>query len=322
VNRRKNKDTQKQSVMEPKRILSVDIGGSKLLTALADVSADGRVSFSGKVRRALGPGHGKSEILAAVEEAVDETLLQACGKGEFDGVGVTIPGLADSRTGTWLYAPFSGIRDFPIADELRRLYGKPVYAENDVNACAWAEYLFGACRGINDFLWITVSNGIGGGLVLGGKIFPGHFGCAAEVGHLKVVDGGALCGCGGHGCLEAEAAGPAIARRYAERTGTAPRPSALEVAEAARHGDVAAIEVYRQTGWLLGKGAALAANLLNPAAIIFGGGVAQSFDLFIEEIEKKFKSDIIMFANKDVQILKTQLGYEAGLFAAASLVYR
>ena len=98
--------------------------------------------------------------------------------------------------------------------------------------------------------------------------------------------------------------------------------SALEIAGAARQGEPAAIEVYRQTGSLLGKAAALAANLLNPAAIIFGGGVSESFDLFRESLENQFKSDIMSFANKDVRILKTQLGYEAGLFAAASLLYR
>ena len=305
--------------MHPKRILAVDIGGSKLLTALASVAAGGHVSFSGRVRRELDRRFGKAEILDAAFRACDETLRAA--DGGFDAVGITIPGLADPETGTWLYAPFSGIRDFPVAEEFRRRYAKPVAAENDVNACAWAEHIFGACREIDDFLWITVSNGVGGGLVLGGKIFRGAFGSAAEVGHFKVAENGAPCGCGGRGCLEAEAAGPAISRRYAEMTGRA-GVSALEIAGAARQGEAAAIEVYRQTGNLLGKAAALAANLLNPAAIVFGGGVSESFDLFRESLENRFRSDIMSFANKEVRLLKTQLGYEAGLFAAASLRYR
>ena len=307
--------------MEPKRILAVDIGGSKLLTAMADVSAEGEVSFSGEVRRDLAAGLGKDEIFAAVTDAVDRTLLLTGAGNGFDALGVTIPGLADPKTARWLYAPFSGIRDFPIGELLARKYNCPVCGENDVNACAWAERLFGACRGVDDFLWVTVSNGIGGGLVLGGKIFAGHFGCAAEFGHLKVVDGGALCGCGGHGCLEAEAAGPAIARRYAQKTGKEGL-SARDIAEAARRGDPDAREVFRKTGELLGKGAAAAANLLNPEAIVFGGGVAEAFDLFREGLKEKFNADIMTFANKNIRILKTELGYEAGLFAAASLPYR
>lgn len=308
-------------VIEPKRILAVDIGGSKLLTALADVSAQGKVSFSGKVRRELAAGLGKEEIFSAVTDAVDRTLSLVGAEDGFDALGVTIPGLADPKTARWIYAPFSGIRDFPIGERLARKYRRPVCGENDVNACAWAERLFGACRGIDDFLWVTVSNGIGGGLILGGKIFAGHFGCAAEFGHLKAVEGGALCGCGGRGCLEAEAAGPAIARRYALLTGNEGF-SARDVAEAARRGDADAREVYRKTGELLGKGAAAAANLLNPEAIVFGGGVAESFDLFVGGLIEKFNSDIMTFANKNVRILKTELGYEAGLFAAASLPYR
>ena len=308
-------------MLQPKTILAVDIGGSKLLTALAEVSAGGEVSFSGEVRRELAAGLGKEDILAEVTAACDRTLSLTGAAGNFDALGVTIPGLADPKTALWIYAPFSGIRDFPIGAQLGRIYAKPVYGENDVNACAWAEHLFGACRETGDFLWVTVSNGIGGGLVLGGKIFAGHFGCAAEFGHLKVADGGALCGCGGHGCLEAEAAGPAIARRYARLTGKEGL-SARDVAEAARRGEAEALEVYRKTGELLGKGAAAAANLLNPEAIVFGGGVAESFDLFAGGLEEKFRSDIMTFANKNVRILKTELGYNAGLFAAASLPYR
>ncbi len=307
--------------MQPKRILAVDIGGSKLLTALAEVSAGGNVSFSGEVRRELTRGLGKEDIWAETAGAADRTLELTGAGNAFDCIGVTIPGLADPAGAVWIYAPFSGIRDFPIGGKLRRKYNKPVYGENDVNACAWAERLFGACRGVDDFLWVTVSNGIGGGLVLGGKIFAGHFGCAAEFGHLKVTEGGALCGCGGHGCLEAEAAGPAIARRYAQMTGKEGF-SARDIAEAARRGEAEALEVYRITGELLGKGAAMAANLLNPEAIVFGGGVAQSFDLLLGGMEKKFKSDIMTFANKNVRIMKTRLGYEAGLFAAASLPFR
>lgn len=304
--------------MSQKKILAIDIGGSKLLTGIVESDETGNASVSRKIRCDFKIGMGKEEIFAEVVRAAEESL----GSLETDGIGVTIPGLADPQTGRWVYAPFSGIRDFPIGERLAEHFGKPVFAENDVNACAWAEHIFGVCRKINDFLWVTVSNGIGGGLVLGRKIFPGHFGCAAEIGHCRIKENGAKCGCGGRGCLEAEAAGPAISRRYAERIGKPVSLSAREIADLAKSGNAAAQETFNETGALLGKGLALAANLINPEAIVIGGGVAESFNLFAPSMEKSFRNDIMKFANKDVKIYKTGLGYEAGLFAAASLLYR
>ncbi len=203
-------------------ILALDLGGSKMLSALVDVveSADGgrKTELRGVARRTLTKDAGRDGVWAAILDATAETF-EKTGESWDDvaSIGATIPGVADPSRGYWVYAPFSGIADFPLADELRARFGKPVFADNDVNACAWAEKVFGACQGVDNFVWITISNGIGGGLVLDGKVYAGKFSGAAEIGHFNVVEsGGALCGCGNRGCLEATAAGPGIARRYRE----------------------------------------------------------------------------------------------------------
>ena len=319
--------------MKNEKILAIDIGGSKMLTAIITVKEkEGRRSgeVTGCEKMILDRTSTKADILAGIEKLVPETLRHSgTDWSEIENIGVTIPGIADPVNGIWVYAPFSGIGDFPIVEEIRRRFNRPVFSENDVNACAWAEKIFGVCQEVNDFLWITISNGIGGGLVLNGRIYPGTFSGAAEIGHFNIVENGALCGCGNHGCLEAEAAGPGIARRFREVIETSPdrqqwnlpEVTARTIADAARTGNPVALAVYNQTGHYLGRAAAMAANLINPARIVFGGGVASSFDLLRPELEKTFWEQVFRNVNKKVVLEQTGLGYEAGLFAAAAMTY-
>ncbi len=304
-----------------------------MLTALAVISGDSgneRCELTGIAKEPLYKDSGKEGVSTAIDRLIRQTFSQTgIDWDDIARIGVTIPGLADRNRRYWIYAPFSGIRDFPIGALLEKKYGKKVYAENDVNACAWAEKIFGVCRNTNDFLWITVSNGIGGGLVLRGDVYSGAFGGAAEFGHLCVVENGHRCGCGNRGCLEAEAAGPGIARRFIEQIAQLPpdqqkqfgieNPTAESIARAARNGNKVALQTYDQTGYYLGRAAAWAANLINPAKIIIGGGVAGAFDLFYPEMEKTFRAQSFQSVNSKLIFEKTGLGYEAGLFAAASL---
>jgi len=313
------------------KILALDIGGSKLIAA--KVSVDGsRFEIHSTAHRTLSADCSKERLLTLIDEAVAEL-----GNMDFERIGVTIPGLADPNQGLWVYACFSGIRNFPIAKILSKQYGKPIAVENDVNACALAEKKFGKCRDINDYLWITVSNGIGGGLVLNNNIYPGHFGGAAEIGHFGVVDSldgcqpPIQCGCGHFGCLEAEAAGPGIAKRYTwqfqaqKKRNPAlselifPPCTAQKVAESARNGDELALSVFETTGFLLGKAVSYAVNLLNLEMVVFGGGVSLSFDLLLPSLEKSFRSRLFQSANPSVRLEQTGLGYNAGLAGAAAI---
>ena len=353
-------DKMSEKTTKKTSILALDLGGSKMLSALVDVSesADGGRStkLRGVARRALTQDAGRDGVWAAILDATAETFGKTGESWDaVDSIGATIPGVADPKRGYWVYAPFSGIADFPLADELRAQFGKPVFADNDVNACAWAEKVFGVCQDVDNFVWITISNGIGGGLVLDGKVYAGKFSGAAEIGHFNVVEnGGALCGCGNRGCLEATAAGPGIARRYRELVkdvfdgidaassglradwlrylestnananaglALAQSATAASIADEARRGNPLAVEVYNATGRYVGRAASYAANLVNPEKIVIGGGVAGSFDLFYPALWETFERCLFKATNKALTVEKTGLGYEAGLMGAASLAF-
>ena len=310
-------------------ILALDIGGSKVMSAVATVLEDSghkTCTVDRIVKKSLAPDTDAARLFDEIHSLLpDEETIRRC-----DAVGVNVPGLADPKTGMWIYAPFSGIRDVPIARILsERIAGKPVAIDNDVNACALAEKLFGICTEIDDFLWITISNGIGGGLVLDGKVYRGHGGNAGEFGHLILVENGALCGCGNRGCMEAEAAGPGIARRFRDelekRCGKVSeefqRKSALtaaEIADLARQGDPIALDVYQTTARLIGQAASYAVNLLNLPMIVLGGGVSGAFDLLAPEVTQTLHRFAFQAANRDVRVEKTALGYEAALVGAAA----
>lgn len=303
------------------KILALDIGGSKLLAAVAQTEGS-RCEFGPIAHRKL-----SAEVDAALLLSVIGDVVAELDTDDFQRIGVTIPGLADPEAGLWVYAPFSGLRDFPIVRELAKRFGdRPIAIDNDVNACAWAEKQFGAARNLDDFLWITVSNGIGGGLVLNGRLYRGAFGSAAEIGHFGVVDqNGFPCGCGNIGCLEAEAAGPGMARRYAARLHATHKDttlSAREICERAREGDELARHVVETTGALLGKAVGYAVNLLNLQAVFFGGGVMESFDLFAPSLTRAFHRQLFRQANETVRLERSALGYHAALAGATALARR
>lgn len=305
-----------------KRVLAIDIGGSKMLAGIVRVcDVNGKLNF--EILQALDeklPGEmTEMGILEEIGKLSDE-LLKTYPLESLESVGVTIPGLADDRI--WIYAPFSGIQNFAIVEALETRFQKPIFIENDVNACAIAEGIFGACREVRDFIWLTVSNGIGGGIVLNGEIYRGALGFSGEFGHLCVVEDGEPCGCGKRGCLEAECAGPGISRYYAKRTGTGEMVPASEIARRAHAGEEAARETYQREGRVLGKALANAANILNPAKIILGGGVMRAWDLFYPTLEAEFKKTIFRRANDSVTIEPTALGYEAALLGAVALTMK
>ena len=293
-------------------ILAIDIGGSQ--TAAGIVDGDGNVLCCEKER--LPAGTDKDSLLAVIKS----NCAKITGNYDFDRIGMTIPGLADTKNGVWIYAPFSGINNFPIAEIIGGMYNKRVYIENDVNACAVGEKRFGCCKDINDFIWITVSNGIGGAVFADGRLYAGHGGNAGEIGHIKVRDDDNrdfLCGSGDYNCAEAVAAGPGIAKRYNKLTGGS--LTAEQIAGKARGGDTASQTILYETGYYIGKALSGAVNILNPEAVIFGGGVSQSFDLIEPGIKAALSGYMFKAANKDIKLMQTALKYNAALIGAAAI---
>lgn len=290
--------------------LCLDIGGSKYLVGM--VARDGTILAS---RKGSWPELTESAILDIVcSEA--EAIMQEAGETPVS-CGITIPGLADPVRGMWVEAQFSGIRNFPVCDEVSARLGLPCFCDNDAQAYSLAEMIFGSCRNEKDFIYVNVSNGIGGSVVSGGQLVYGARGAAGEFGHCVVVPDGRPCKCGSCGCLEMYAAGPAIARNYLEAGGST--ADAKEIADRARSGEALARDIYTREGFLLGSVIAKAVNILNPAKVVLGGGVAGAFDLFGPSLKQTVQNEVYTSANPDVEILPTPLGYMAGLYSAAAI---
>ncbi len=336
-------------------ILCIDIGGSHLMAGVAQVNLTsasvnsdnsdntgdpipepGAASVSDGPRLELTwnqtssnpelpPHASKDQILETIYSVVRELDISSC-----ERIGITIPGLTDPQTGVWVYAPFSGIHNFPIAQTVSEKFGSlPVNIENDVNACALAERYFGVCRDCPDFLWITVSNGIGGGLVLNGDIYSGNLGNAGEIGHFCVNESSQYqCGCGHFGCLEIEASGRAIAAKYQDRRAhepnqASPAPaSAKQIAQWAREGQPLAREVFDEAGRYIGRAASYAVNLLNIQRVVLGGGVSGAFDILFPVMSATFCRMVFQAANPQARIEQTGLGYQAALAGAAAIAWR
>jgi glucokinase len=315
-------------------VLAIDIGGTKTLVGLVD--AQGTIQAQ---RRLTTDITGTAEThLAKCMEAAKACLIDAGRlKADVSGVGVTVPGLADRLRGVLVHAPYAGWNEVPVKAVLQNEWADtPVEIANDVNACALGELTFGNGRKFNHFIWVTVSTGIGSGIVVDRQIFEGESMIAGELGHVIVEwENGMPCGCGHTGCLEAHASGTAI-RRMAERTiAESDRGaelarfimdcnldvSAESVAQAARSGIKEALEIYETAGRYLGRAFSYAANLLNPGGIVVGGGVSLALDLLAPAMRKTYRSSVIGESNRRIPIVPTSLGYEAGLLGAASLVY-
>lgn len=235
----------------------------------------------------------------------------------FSACGVAVPGLCDYKSGRWLYSPFSGLGDIPIAQLISHMTKLPTFADNDVNISALAEKHFGVCKDIDDFLWITVSNGIGGGLYLGGELYRGQGLSAGEIGHFIVEENGRKCGCGNYGCLEAHASGASIAAIYQEKTGAV--ISAKEISDLARKGDKTALSVWQSAGHYIGKAVSYAVNLLNIDTVVLGGGAAEAFDLLQPAAMATLDKLVFKKANERVKILHSAPGRFAALKGCAAL---
>jgi len=315
--------------MAGQAVVGVDVGGTKTLLALVDPG--GGVLAR---RRVETPQRGPEDFVQVLVGEL-EALLEQAGRRREDvlGLGVGAPGPLDPQSGVVFEPPnLAGWRDVPLAAMLQEAAGIPTWVENDANAAALAEAWVGVGRGVRDLIYITVSTGIGGGLILDGELYHGVSGTAGEVGHMTVEPEGPLCGCGRRGHLEAVASGGAIARMAQEavRAGRETRLSALPsqaltaeaVAEAAAQGDALAREIYARAGSYIGLAVASLVNVLNPAMVVFGGGVSKAGDLLLEPVRRVVRERAFRRPAQAAQIVPAGLGDDVGVIGAAAVVYR
>jgi glucokinase len=308
------------------RYLGVDLGGTKILVGLVDER--GRVVVRQRVPTPVG---GPQAVVAVIVDSV-RALCRRAGQemGALRGLGVGAPGPMDPVSGVVFEPPnLPGWRDVPLGSLLSAEVGLPVFVENDANAAALAERWAGAGVGVDDLVYVTVSTGIGGGLILGGRLYHGAAGTAGEVGHMVIEPGGPRCNCGRLGCLEALASGPSIAReaRAAVAAGrptvlAAIAPQALDaaaVARAALDGDPVAREIYARAATALGIGITNLVNLLSPAMVILGGGVTRAGELIFAPVRRIVRQEAFERPGSAVQIVPAALGEDVGAIGAAAV---
>lgn len=308
---------------------SFDIGGTKTIVALVD--ANGKVVKQDTFLTPIADCYASFDLCIQKYEK----MLRECGVSRTDvaGVGVNVPGMFEVESGVLLKAPFARWENVHVRTYFReKLQSDKVYVDNDVKNCALGERYFGMKERYRNFVWITVSTGIGGAVVCEGKLLRGKNNLAGEIGHIKVEYGehARKCTCGARGCLEAHASGSAITRRVQEcaqkdeqfrRTfENAGQPlDAKGCATMAASGMESAAMLYKEAALYLARGIGTVENLLNPDAIILGGGVAASTQYLLTEIQNSL-SDYAIADVRNVPILQTELGYNAALIGAAAQV--
>ena len=307
---------------------AIDIGGTKTITAVID--ENGKIlekdQFPTVEKECVRHLDDCSERL---EKILDRMELKP---QNLAGIGVTLPGIVDNKKGVLIRAPYENWKNVRVAGHLSEKFGLPqVYCENDVNACAIGEQYFGAGSRYKNYVWMTVSTGVGGAVVSEGRLVRGSDGYAGELGHLKVeYEKPQPCPCGQYGCLEAQGSGTALNRMVKEKVkedeefATALRKISSEqnaagCAELARNGNETALRIFAEAGKYLGRGISYCINILNPQAVIIGGGVAASLDLLLPGVRSSLES-CAYETMQNIEIISTPLGYEAALVGAAALV--
>ncbi|MEM0139227.1 MAG: ROK family protein [Ferroplasma sp.] len=301
-------------------ILGFDVGGTKISAVIG--KEDGKIID--KIRKRTMKDYGKSgltdELLALGEELVSRNKIKKISK-----IGVIFAGPVDAEKGIIISSPnIIGLKNYNISKELEEHFHVPVFLENDATAATIAEKNFGSAKNFSDFVYITLSTGIGGGIFINDKLYKGKHGMAGEVGHMVIMPNGPLCGCGRRGCLEALASGRGITRRVVENIGAVRNSTffssmnpgdidAKKIFEAQQDGDMFAQLMIEETIYYLAVGIVNIINILDPEAIIIGGGLSLEGDILFKPLKLAVEEEMKSM-RRPVDIIK---GLEDGSDLAA-----
>ncbi len=301
-------------------IVAVDIGGTHIRVALYEPNSITPLAHQRTRSLANEPG-----VYDRLERAVESIWPQA----EVRAIGIASPGPLDPHTGTILATPnIPEWQNFPVAAKLSQHFNVPVYLDNDANMAGLAEWQFGAGRGHDNLVYLTISTGIGGGVISQGCLIQGFRGMGAELGHMIIDPEGPPCGCGKRGHIESFSSGPSIARYIKEELLAGEKSSlqgeavitAAQVADAARAGDGLAISAFERAGYYLGIAVANYLAIFDPSILIFGGGVSQVGELLFKPFEESLRKHTFHpHYLDDLVITRAALGDDAGLLGALAL---
>lgn len=306
--------------------IGIDIGGTKIAGALVD--AQGAIVLEERVPSPAGDPE-------AMVDAVVGLIQRLSANHEVIGAGVAAAGFIDADQSTIIYAPNINWRNEPFKAKLEAKLDIPVIIENDANAAGWAEYRYGAGRGYKHMVMLTIGTGVGGAVIADSHMLRGGFGIAGELGHIRVVPDGLLCGCGQHGCLESYASGSALLRsakalaasgdpagqRLREIEAEAGQLTGLEVYKAILENDEGALSVLRELGSWLGQAIGSLVAVLDPEVVVIGGGVSAAGDLLLDPIRDAYLAHLPAKGYRpELKIIAAEFVNDAGVVGAADLV--
>lgn len=306
--------------------IGVDIGGTKIAAGVVD--DDGRILA--QLRRDTDP-----TLPGEIERTVVEVVTALREEHAVAAVGVAAAGFVSDDRATVMFAPNIAWRDYPLRERLEPFIDLPVVVENDANAAGWAEFRFGAGRDVRDMVMLTVGTGLGGAVIVDSALLRGAHGVAAEIGHIRMVPDGHMCGCGHPGCWEQYASGRALTRQaraaavaFPERAtallelagGEARKIKGPYVTYAAQQGDPLALELLAELGAWLGAGTADLVAVLDPAVVVIGGGVASAGDLLLGPVRAAFENALSARGHRpEPRIALAEMQNDAGIVGAADL---
>ncbi len=308
-----------------RKVIGVDLGGTKLLAGVIDE----QLEVHDRVHRVVA-GLSEEAVTDAIVESAEELIKR---NPDVEAIGFGIPCLIDQRDGHAVMCVNLPLADVPFRDVMSERLGIPAFIDNDGNVTTLAETRFGAARGARDVVGLTIGTGIGGGLVLGGKVYRGSRGSGAELGHMVIDENGPRCqgNCPNNGCLEAFASGTAIGREGLEAAEQEPdselgRAAASGevitgelVTQLALGGDEVSRMVVGQIGRMLGVGLASFVNIFNPEVIVVGGGAMAAGDLLLEPAREEMKARALQPNRDQVRIVAARFGNDAGMLGAGVL---
>lgn len=308
-----------------KKVFGVDIGGTTVKMGLFTSEGELLDKWEITTRKEDNGVHILPDIAASIKERMDKEGLTS---GDVEGLGISVPGPVDDK-GIVHKCVNLGWGQFDIDEEMKKHIDLPVFAGNDANAAALGEAWKGGGKGCINVVVVTLGTGVGGGIIVNGKILSGSHGSGGEIGHIHMDDNETeKCGCGKCGCLEQYASATGIARLAKRKMEKDDRPSAMRdakslnakvVFDAAKAGDEMAIEVTEEFGEILGKGLANVADVINPELFVIGGGVSKAGQIVIDLIKKNYKK-YVFHGSRGTDFALATLGNDAGIYGSAKLV--
>jgi Transcriptional regulator/sugar kinase len=310
--------------------VGLDLGGTKILAGL--VHESGQMINSTVLPTSSQDGERAviDRVLAAIDGVLGTANVE---RQKVRGVGVASAGVIDSKAAEVIFAGNLGWEHVPIGKLIEDKFALPAQLINDANAAAVAEWMWGAGRGAQNMIYVTVSTGVGAGIISDGQLVQGKDGSAGEFGHISIDWNGPLCSCGNRGCLELYASGTALEhlvkhqleQEQREWTGgslaAGAFPTAKEIGEAALAGDRYSVEIIERAGYCLGIGTTSLIHLFNPEVVVFGGGVMNASDILLREVKRSVRERGIQSMARQVRIERQQVGIQAGAIGAAGLLF-